>query len=99
MKETTAELLERYESFIEDQVLFYCLFDYLPTCYQYQFIVNLISYEDLLIPGDVVEGTAQEGSIKIDNHCIVLEDSQGDIYVLCALPQTFDIVTQHEMMQ
>lgn len=91
MNQTTEILLERYEPHMEDNDLFYAIFDYLPTSYQYQVIMNLLEYDEYLKPGNTLTGEKQEGIICIRDMCILLVDVEGGNHVLCALPQPFDI--------
>lgn len=91
MARAVDNLLEQYETFMDDPTLFYAIFEYLPASYQYQLLLNLLEYDEYLVEGDVEEGRRQEGKIIISNMCIILVSEEGKHYILCALPQPFDI--------
>lgn len=84
------EFLVQYYDHIEDYEALIYLLSLLPQSYQYIFLLNLLEQEGNMVEGDLYEGMALEGIIKIKHRQIIIEFESYD-EVLLDLPPKWDL--------
>lgn len=85
-----SDFLDCYVDHIEDYEALVLILSLLPDSYVYVFVRNLLGAGEFLDDGNVYEGVALVGIIKVVGDVIVLE-SGVDVIVLLELPPAFEL--------